>query len=239
VSDGKGHSTRLAHLVTLRDSAMTPRFTHAFGFGPFNRPKRLMYESHVKVPVYSLPASVVAPPGSFTLAVQVQDEASQRIGVYRKPVTLSDYSGEELLISDLKLATRIAPSGVRGPFVRKGLNITPNPGRIYIRGNPVYVYYELYNLGLDDEKKSAYEILYEIRPLDGSETRGWSARGQRDMQTTLMAFAGAGFSAEDREYTSLDTGGLPAGEYILTVTLTDLHAESTVSKSANFLVMER
>lgn len=239
VSDGRGNSTRLEHLVTLRDSTMAPRFTHAFGFGPFDRPKRMMYESHVKVPVYSLPARVAAPPGSFTLAVQVRDEASQRIGVYRKPVTLSDYSGEELLISDLKLATLIARSGVQGPFVRKGLNITPNPGRIYIRGSPVYVYYELYNLGLDEEKKSAYEILYEIRPVERNEPSGWSARRRRDMQTVMMAFAGEGFSTEDREYMSLDTGDLPAGEYVLTVTLTDLHAGGTVSKSANFLVMER
>ncbi len=243
VSDGRGNSTRLEHLVTLRDSTMTPEFTHEFGFGPFDRPKRMMAESQVKVPVYTLPARVVAPPGNFTLAVQVRDEASQRIGVYRKPVTLSDYSGEELLISDLKLATLIARSGVQGPFVRKGLNITPNPGRIYIRGSPVYVYYELYNLGLDEEKKSAYEILYEIRPVERNEPSGWSARRRRDMQTVMMTFAGEGFSTEDHEYTSLDTGDLPAGEYVLTVTLTDLHAgstvSSTVSKSANFLVMER
>lgn len=239
VSDGRGNRTRLEHQVTLRDSVMSPQFTHEFGFGPFDRPKRMMAASQVKVPVYTLPASVVAPPGRFTLAVQVRDETSQRIGVYRKPVTLSDYSGEELLISDLKLAALIAPSGVQGPFVRKGLNITPNPGRLYIRGSPVYVYYELYNLGLDSEKKSEYEVLYEIMPLERNETRDWSARRQRDMQTVMMTFAGEGFSAEDREYTSLDTGDLPAGEYILTVTLTDLNAESTVSKSANFLVMER
>ncbi len=239
VSDGKGNSTRLAHLVTLRDSTMSPQFTHEFGFGPFDRPQRTMAESHVKVPVYSLPASVVAPAGRFTLAVQVQDETTRRIGVYRKPVTLSDYSGEELLISDLKLATIVAPSGVQGPFVRKGLNITPNPGRLYIRGNPVYVYCEIYNLSLDREKRTAYEVHYEISPLESTERHGWSARRQRDMQTAMMAFAGEGSSAEDREYTSLATSGLPAGEYILTVRLTDLHAGSTVSKSANFLVMER
>ena len=239
VSDGRGIRTRLEHLVTLRDSTMSPQFTHEFGFGPFDRPKRKWAETQVKVPIYSLPASVVAPTGRFTLAVQVRDETTSRIGVYRKPVTLSDYSGEELLISDLKLATIIAPSGVQGPFVRKGLNITPNPGRLYIRGNPVYVYCEIYNLSLDREKRTAYEIHYEITPLDGNERRGWSARRQRDMQTVMMAFAGEGSSAEDREYTSLDTSGLPAGEYILTVRLTDLHAGSTVSKSANFLVMDR
>ncbi|MCY3774036.1 MAG: tetratricopeptide repeat protein [Gemmatimonadetes bacterium] len=239
VSDGRGTRTRLEHQVTLRDSVMSPQLTHEFDFGPFHRPKRKMAESHVKVPVYTLPASVVAPPGSFTMAVQVRDETSRRIGVYRKPVTLSDYSGEELLISDLKLATLIAPSGVQGPFVRKGLNITPNPGRLYIRGNPVYVYYELYNLALDQDGKTAYEILYEISPLDGNGPRGWSARRQRDMQTVMMAFSGEGYATEDREYTSLDTRDLPAGEYVLTVTLTDLNAGSTVSKPVNFLVMER
>lgn len=239
VSDGLGNRTRLEHQVILRDSDMSPLFSHAFGFGPFDRPKRQMAESHVKVPVYTLPERVVAPAGEFTLAVQVRDETSQRIGVYRKPVTLSDYSGEELLISDLKLAVLIAPSGVQGPFVRKGLNITPNPGRLYIRENPVYVYYEVYNLSQDGEGKTAYEIFYEISPLHGSERRGWSARRQRDMQAVMMAFSGEGNTTDDREYTSLDSSGLPAGEYVLTVTLTDQNAESTVSKSVNFLVMER
>lgn len=238
-SDGKGNSTRLEHMVTLRDSTMGPEFTHEFGFGPFDRPKRKMAESIVKVPVYTLPESVVAPSGDFTMAVQVRDETSQRTGVYLRPVTLSDYSGEELLISDLKLATLITPSGVQGPFVRKGLNITPNPGRLYIREIPVYVYYEIYNLTMDLEGKTEFEILYEISPREGSARPSWSVRRQRDMQTVMMAFSGEGISAEDREYTSLDTSGLPAGEYVLTVTFTDRNAESTVSKSVNFLVMER
>ena len=239
VSDGQGIRTRLEHQVILRDSTMSPQFTHAFGFGPFDRPKRRLAESIVKVPVYTLPESVVAPSGDFTMAVQVRDEISQRIGVYLRPVILSDYSGEELLISDLKLATLITPSGVQGPFVRKGLNITPNPGRLYIRENPVYVYYEIYNLVMNPDGKTEYEILYEISPREGSSRPSWSARRQRDMQTVMMAFSGEGYSTEDREYTSLDTSGLPAGEYVLTVTFTDQNAGSTVSKSANFLVMER
>jgi len=239
VSDGQGIRTRLEHQVTLRDSVMSPQFTHAFGFGPFDRPKRKMAESHVKVPVYTLPERVVAPSGRFTMAVQVRDETSQRTGVYLRPVALSDYSGEELLISDLKLATLITPSGVQGPFVRKGLNITPNPGRLYIRENPVYVYYEVYNLSLDREGKTAYEILYEISPRGGSRRRGWTGRRQGDMQTVMMAFSGQGYSTEDHEYTSLDTSGLPAGEYVLTVTFTDLNAGRDVTRSANFLVMER
>jgi hypothetical protein len=239
VSDGKGTSTMLEHHVTLRDSTMSPNFTHEFGFGPFDRPERKLEEGQVNVPVYTLPASVEAPSGHFTLAVQVRDETSGRIGVYRKPVTLADYSGDELLISDLKLATSVRPSSVQGPFVRNRLNITPNPGRLYVRGRPVYVYYEIYNLGLDQDRKSSYEINYEITPADREEPLAWSARRQEDMQTVMMTFAGEGYSAEDREYTALDTSDLPAGEYVLSVTLKDQHSGQTVSKSANFLVMER
>ena len=236
-TDGRGESTSLNHLVTLRDSTMIPEFTHEFGFGPFDRPKRKMAEQEVHVPVYTLPASVLAPTGSYTLAVQVQDQASQRIGVYRKPIYVDDYSGVDLLISDLKLATVIEPSSVQGPFVRKRLKITPNPGRLYVRGRPVYVYYEVYNL--DQDRKSSYVIDYEITPADREEPLAWSARRQEEMQTVMMTFAGEGYSAEDREYTALDTSDLPAGEYVLSVTLKDQHSGQTVSKSANFLVVER
>ena len=239
VSDGNGTSTMLEHHVTLRDSTMSPKFTHEFGFGPFDRPERKLAEGQVQVPVYTLPASVEAPSGHFTLAVQVRDETSGRIGIYRKPVTLADYSGDELLISDLKLSTAIEPSSVQDPFVRNRLNITPNPGRLYVRGRPVYVYYEIYNLGLDQDRKSSFEIYYEITPADREEPLAWSARRQEDMQTVMMTFAGEGYSAADREYTALDTSDLPAGEYVLSVTLMDQHSGQTVSKTTNFLVVER
>ncbi len=238
-TDGRGESTSLNHLITLRDSTMSPVFTHEFSFGPFDRPKRKMIASQIQVPVYTLPASAIAPTGQFMLAVQVRDEISRRIGVYRKPLTVADYSGEELLISDLKLSNGIAPSSVPGPFVRKRLNITPNPGRLYVRGRPVYVYYEVYNLGLDEENKSAYEVNYEITPAEWNESRTWSARRQRDMQTVVLSFTSEGYEAETGEYMALDSEELPAGEYVLTVSLNDQNAGRTVSKAVNFLVVGR
>ncbi len=238
VSDGWGASTRLDHQVTLRDSTMSPAFTHTFGFGPFDRPKRQLAETQVKVPVYTLPERVVAPSGNFTLAVQVRDETSQRIGVYRKPVTLSDYRGNDLLISDLKLANGITPTTSSGPFVRKGLNIVPNPGRLYPRGQLVYVYYEVYNLAMDDAGRTSYETLYEITPMGMPALRNRFARPPGDMQTVMSFFEGEGTSAEEADYTALDTTDLEAGEYVLTVTLTDRYADTSVSKSVNFMVVE-
>ena len=236
--DGRGESTSLSHQVTLRDSTMSPQFTHEFGFGPFDRPKQTMAKTQVKVPVYTLPATVVAPPGSFTLAVQVRDETSRRTGVYRKPVTLSDYSGEALLISDLKLSTGITPASGQGPFVRKGLNVIPNPGRLYPKGQLVYVYYEVYNLAMDNAGRTSFETLYEITPIGMPALRNRRARRPDDMQTVMSFFEGEGSSAEEAEYTALDTTDLESGEYVLTVTLTDRHMDTSVTKSVNFMVVE-
>ena len=237
-TDGKGASTSLNHLVTLRDLNMSPEFTHEFGFGPFDRPQQKLAKQQIQVPVYTLPASVVAPTGEYMLAVQVKDQASGRIGVYKKPVIVDDYSGDELLISDLKLASGVEPSSIQGPFVRNRLRITPNPGRLYARGQLVYVYYEVYNLAMDDSGRTSYETLYEITPMGMPALRNRQARRPDDMQTVMSFFEGVGTEPEEAEYTALDTTDLEAGEYVLTVTLTDRHADRRVSKSVNFMVVE-
>ncbi len=168
----------------------------------------------------------------------MRDEATKRIGVYKKPVSFSDYSGDGLLISDLKLSTVITPAASSGPFVRRGLDVVPNPGRLYPRGHLVYVYYEAYNLKLDEDGRTSYETLYEITPKGMPTLRNRRARIPGDMQTVMSFFEGAGHEEEEAEFTALDTTDLEAGEYVLTVTLTDRPGDASVSKSVNFMVVE-
>ena len=238
ITDDKGDRTWLDNQVTLRDSLQTPAFSRKFRFGPVARPERQPANQEIRGAAYTLAANVTAPAGTFTVAVEMRDEATQRIGVYKKPVSISDYRGSDLLISDLKLSTGITPATTAGPFVRKGLNVVPNPGRLYARGQSVYVYYEVYNLDMDEDSRTSYETLYEITPLGMPALRNRRARRPDDMQTVMSFFVGEGSSAEEAEYTALDTTDLDAGEYVLTVTLTDRHADQRVSKSVNFMVVE-
>ncbi len=239
ITDEKGDRTWLNNQVILRDSVQTPAFSRKFRFGPIARPERQAANQEFQGAAFTLAANLSAPPGTFTAAVEMQDEATRRVGVYKKPVNLSDYSGSELLVSDLKLSTGITPASDPGPFVRKGLNIVPNPGRLYLRGRLVYVYYEVYNLAIDDAGRTSYETLYEITPMGMPALRNRFARPPGDMQTVMSFFEGEGTSAEEGEYTALDTTDLEAGEYVLTVTLTDRHAGTSVTKSVNFMVVER
>lgn len=242
VTDEMGDRTWLDNQVTLRDSVYTPAFSRKFRFGPIARPERQMGNQEFQGAAYTLAANLTMPAGAFTAAVEMRDETTKRIGVYKKPVSFSDYRGNDLLISDLKLSTEITPASGPGPFVRNGLNIVPNPGRLYARGQLVYVYYEVYNLDMgeagDEAGRTSYETLYEITPKGMPPLRNRRARRPDDMQTVMSFFEGEGRSAEEGEYTALDTTDLEAGEYVLTVTLTDRHADRRVSKSVNFMVVE-
>ena len=239
ITDEKGNRTWLDNQVILRDSVQAPAFSRKFRFGPIARPERQAANQEFQGAAFTLAANPTTPSGTFTAAVEMRDEATQRVGVYKKQVSFSDYRGSGLLISDLKLSTGITPSPGQGPFVRKGLNIVPNPGRLYQRGKLVYVYYEVYNLDMDEGSRSSYETLYEITPRGMPALRNRFARRPVDMQTVMTVFDRQGTSAEEGEYTALDTTDLEAGEYVLTVTLTDRRADQTVSKSVNFMVVER
>lgn len=55
----------------------------------------------------------------------------------------------------------------------------------------------------------------------------------------MTVFDRQGTTAEEAEYTAQDTTDLETGEYVLTVTLTDRHSSSSVTKSVNFMVVKR
>ena len=238
ITDDMGGRTWLNNLVALRDSLQTPALSRAYRFGPIDRPERQAGNRELQGAAFTLTANLTTPSGVFTAAVEMRDEATKRVGVYKKPVSFSDYSGGGLLISDLKLSTEITPATGPGPFVRRGLNAVPNPGRLYPRGHLVYVYYEVYNLKTDEDGRTSYETLYEITPMGMPALRNRRARSPGDMQTVMSFFEGEGQAEEEAEFTALDTTDLEAGEYVLTVTLTDRHGDASVSKSVNFMVVE-
>ncbi|MXX02414.1 MAG: tetratricopeptide repeat protein [Gemmatimonadetes bacterium] len=251
VTDGRGSETFLSNQATLRDSAFSPAFNQKFRFGPIERPQRPISSDQARVSAYTLAVDVLAPPGRFTAAVEMNDEASRRIGVYEKPVTIPDYRGRALMISDLKLSAGITPTDRSGPFVRQGLNIVPHPLRAYGRGQLVYVYYEVYNLDQDEAGRTSYATYYEINPEGMPDSRGrlggqpgrpgqpGRRDGPGDQQTVVLTYEGEGEAAEEAEFTAIDTADLTPGVYMLTVTLEDRHTGQRVTRSTSFILLEQ
>ena len=237
--DGRGPVTYLNNQATLRNAESGPVFNQRFRFGPIERPTRRLSPDQARVSTYTLAVDLRAPQGAFTAWVDMRDEVSQRVGVYSKEVIVRDYRGGALMISDLKLSTGITRTDRTGPFVRNGLNIVPHPLRVYRRAQLVYVYYEVYNLSIDDESgRTSYETQYEIVPEGTPSLPFRPARQLEDMQTVLLTFEGEGSSREEAEFTAMDTTNLTPGVYVLSVTFVDRHAGHSVSESARFLVTD-
>ena len=237
VRDGKGLHTWLLNNITFRDTSLIPVTTWEGKFGPIERALNEQPRRQYTAPAYMMATMFQTPPGVYNMAVQIRDEATRGIGIYKKPLTIPDYHGENLLMSDLKLATAITPVEEEGPFVRKGLEISPNPGRLYQRGQIVYLYYEVYNLSRKSDGKTEYEAIYEITPKGMPTGRGRNRRQDEDEQSVLISVDGAGSSEDEPMYTSLDTGEFVDGEYVLTVILTDRQSGQRISKTVNFMIV--
>jgi hypothetical protein len=234
--DGKGEQTFLLNQFTLRDSAFAPVAHNEAQFGPL--PRRTPSDRQPTASqAYLIAQSFLATPDAYTLAVELKDQATDRIGVYKKPVILSDYHGDGLLISDVKLATHIAPQSGSEQFARHGLSFAPNPGRLYRQGQPVYLYYEIYNLHQDEEGRTQYQMRYEITPKGMPHRQ--DARPAEQKASTILVFDGSGSSEEQPAYTSLDTSELAAGEYDLSVVVTDQLSGQSAARSINFMVIGR
>jgi GWxTD domain-containing protein len=236
VQDGNGLRTHLDTHVSLRDAEFRNAVSNVQRYGPLDRPAAPQARRQLDVDMHAISAIFIAPAGAYESAVEIQDVATRKIGVYKKPVVLADYRGDSLMISDIKLADDIKPSNDEGAFIRNGLRISPNAGHLYQRGQLVYVYYEIYNLHQDDVGVTQYETLYEVTPK-GAVLRDRSQQTAEDEQSVLLSYDESGLSRDDVKFTGLDTSMLAPGEYELSLVVTDRHSGQRTSRTTTFVVM--
>ena len=69
------------------------------------------------------------------------------------------------MVSDLVVAGKIATIEARaeGKFIRDELEVLPLPSHTFAPEQPVYLYYEVYNLFRDDTGQTHYRVDYAVR----------------------------------------------------------------------------
>jgi len=241
--DGQGIQTWFNGRVALQNETMNHVRVSSFAMGPVARP---MTENEA-VQLQTAAFSFQAPAGTFRSAMAVRDSVSKQFGIYTAPLTVTDYSTPELHLSDIKLSSSIVPTDEQTSlFVRNGLYITPHPARMYPQQTPVFIYYELYNLMLDGEGRTAFRTDVEITAKE--EQRGFAWRlltslgrlitQSEDEQSVFLTFEDAGIKSDEYKYTSIDTSDSPAGTYTLILTITDLHSDQKTTKSVDFVIVK-
>jgi tetratricopeptide (TPR) repeat protein len=157
-------------------------------------------------------------PDSYRVSLHSELIGSSMLGGYQFWRRIPDYSRQESMMSDVLLAYDIRPKAGHVPSTRSSLQFIANPFHRAAIDQPVHVYFELYNLALDENDVARYEVTYRIEPVEEGGLLGFLGRDEPALSVS------AGFEDDTPSpivFSQIDVRELDAGTYTLVVRVTD------------------
>jgi hypothetical protein len=102
-------------------------------------------------------------PGRYHLALQIDDRESGAVGIWKGQVDVRDFAEGALELSDVVLAAQVTTGGDNTRFNRNGHTVLPLPSRTFLRGQSLFLYYEVYDLSVDEVGGSEFRVDYTVR----------------------------------------------------------------------------
>jgi GWxTD domain-containing protein len=173
--------------------------------------------------------AIALTPGTYRVDVIVRDVASGATGVRHIGFTVPKYDPQKLSTSTLVLASKLEALGDQpaiGQFVIGQQKVIPNVSGIYRRGNPIGVYLQVYNAGIDQTTLRPsvdveYALLKDGKEL-GKQTEDWRGMSDAGQRLTLAKL--------------IDSRGLPPGDYELAIRIRDRVSGQALTPTAKFTV---
>ena len=172
----------------------------------------------------------------------MRDPISRKVQVHKTYVTVPSFRGEALALSDLELAGQIVEVGEQvGKFQKGNLRVVPLPSKTFAKAQPVYLYYEVYNLSRDAFGQTRYRVEYRLKGVQGTGLiRGL---GRLLSQTpradgVQISYEHTGTATSEPLYIALDVPENSKEQLEIEVVVTDLNKSDTpsASKQARFLM---
>jgi GWxTD domain-containing protein len=170
-------------------------------------------------------------PGRYRVDVLVRDEFSGAAGIKHYGFQVPNYEPHGLAASSIVLAAKLEsmaglPAG--GPFVIGQTKVVPNLTGVYHRGQPVGVYMQVYNVGIDQTTlRPSVDVEYALLK-DGQElstqAEDWSGLSDSGQRLTLARL--------------IDSRALAPGEYELVIRIRDRVTGQRLSPSAKFTITQ-
>lgn len=151
--------------------------------------------------------------------------ANQRYNGYRFVEPAPSAERDKLSCSTLKLAFDISKVVETKFQNRRSLDIVPNPTGRFDKKDPIYIYYEIYNLSFDQNAQTQYSVNFTLRELDRDgnvfdRITGIFSDGQPYRVTVESELSGTTGIVTD--FISFDMSRARTGQYDLTLEIRDL-----------------
>jgi 5-hydroxyisourate hydrolase-like protein (transthyretin family) len=175
--------------------------------------------------------AVALVPGTYKVDVIVRDVTSGATGVRHVGFTVPKYDVQKLSTSTLVLASKLESLGDQpavGQFVIGRTKVIPNVSGTYRRGQPLGVYLQIYNAGIDQTTlRPAVDVEYVLMK-DGKEVgkqpETWEGMSDAGQRLTLARL--------------IDSQRLTPGEYELTSRIRDRVSGQGLTPAAKFTIVQ-
>jgi len=175
--------------------------------------------------------SVPLPPGTYRVDVIVRDINSGATQVKHLGFTVPKYDAKQLSTSTLVLAAKlqdVSDQPAVGQFTIGQFKVIPNVARTYRKGDPVGIYLQVYNAGIDQTTlRPSVDVDYTLMK-DGKELgkmpEDWKGMSDAGQRLTLARM--------------ITTDKLAPGEYELMVRIKDRVSGQSLSPSEKFTLTQ-
>ncbi|MFQ5823672.1 MAG: GWxTD domain-containing protein [bacterium] len=186
-------------------------------------------------------------PGKYRFCLELEDENSGNVGIFREQINIRPFRQKRLDMSDLLLACKIE-TNLSFPVYNIGnLNIIPSLFHTFTPNQPVFVYFEIYNLSLDENNLSHYQVESILQPLksDKSTLANLASRvgrifglGKTKVTQVSTSYRYIGNLKMERHHSSIQLANAISGKYMLTIRITDLNSGQKVENDVRFVIIE-
>jgi len=175
--------------------------------------------------------SLSALPGDYRVSVEFETLSRNTVGATPANIRVRAFDSDSLMLSDLVMAYSIEESTDDAPISmnsiqRYGLDIEPAPWAVFSPRQPIYIYFEMYNL--EQNPLGLTELEFEVALVPSQEPGGIAGFFNRifagDAEGVAVRSTYSGNARNDGQYVIVNAAGQPAGEYELVVRLRDMNA---------------
>ena len=175
----------------------------------------------------------------YYLTSHAKDMQQPRLGGNRQLLELNPLNSKTLSASDLVVCYSINPASETSKFVKHGLEVIPNPSKRFNKSDPVYFYFEIYNLDMV-EGLARYKIEQTVRVLEESKNVFQKFMGlfralRRPTISISREHQNKGPVAY--EYTAVDFSEFYTGKSEIRIKISDLNSGKTTETKTQFELM--
>jgi hypothetical protein len=130
-------------------------------------------------------------------------------GSWKQTLRISDFSRRGLMMSSMQF---LRPVSGTGTLQIDGVKVVQSPFRTHVRTEPLYIYFQIYNLIPDGDGNTSYATECRLLPT-----------GETDWDDGTVVFRREKVAKEETavEFCTLDVRSLSSGSYTLMMKVTD------------------